>query len=271
MLVEGALGVAHSAQRATKHFELAQLFWVTSPMTRVALDTSLDVPEIDAARDMPAPTGVLFFETPLPALPSYQGAGLSKVPTSMPDEVPVSALFWYPREDGIRVVAYARNGLLTSARVAHDTRSSGPLAEIVAFSIPRTEAMALGAEVSLDPRFKALLAFISATWVLMMTPTVAERKTIDPKTGGEPLPGAAPSAPLVTTIDLRPLRHEAKTEPADESGRVYRHRWIVRGHWRNQAHGPGRTKRRMTWVPSYIKGPEGAPLLATEKVMVWRR
>lgn len=36
------------------------------------------------------------------------------------------------------------------------------------------------------------------------------------------------------------------------------HRFIVRGHWRNQAVGPGRAERRKTWIAPHWKGPEGA-------------
>lgn len=32
--------------------------------------------------------------------------------------------------------------------------------------------------------------------------------------------------------------------------------WVVRGHWRNQVHGPGRTLRRQTWIEPYWKGEE---------------
>ena len=36
--------------------------------------------------------------------------------------------------------------------------------------------------------------------------------------------------------------------------------FLVRGHWRNQACGPGHTERRMTWIEPYWKGPEEAPI-----------
>lgn len=39
----------------------------------------------------------------------------------------------------------------------------------------------------------------------------------------------------------------------------------------SQPHGPERALRRQQWIPAYIKGPDGAPLLATERVNVWRR
>lgn len=83
-----------------------------------------------------------------------------------------------------------------------------------------------------------VLAFLAAMAVMMMTPTVAERRTLDVRTGrpADRVPDARPDN-LVTTIDLRPLRHV--TDEPGEGGRIYRHRWIVRGHWTHQPHGPG--------------------------------
>lgn len=37
--------------------------------------------------------------------------------------------------------------------------------------------------------------------------------------------------------------------------------WLVRGHWRNQAHGEGMRQRRMTWIEPHWKGAENAPLV----------
>jgi len=34
-------------------------------------------------------------------------------------------------------------------------------------------------------------------------------------------------------------------------------KFIVRGHWRNQAHGPGRSERKRIWIEPFWKGPEG--------------
>lgn len=44
------------------------------------------------------------------------------------------------------------------------------------------------------------------------------------------------------------------------------HRWEVRGHWRNQPHGPGRSERRMQWIDSFVCGPDDKPLVKKPKV-----
>lgn len=107
----------------------------------------------------------------------------------------------------------------------------------------------------------------------MTTPTTATRSRLDGRTGrgasGRTRPGD-----VVTVIDLRPMR--TVTDPADNSdstgsGRKLRHRHLVRGHWTRQSYGPGRQLRRLQWVDSYIRGPQGAPLTITETVYAWRR
>lgn len=74
--------------------------------------------------------------------------------------------------------------------------------------------------------------------------------------------------PDVRLIDLRPgTEHAAAYDRAAGRTREWRHRWMVRGHWRNQPYpslGKGVTRR--TWIAPYLKGPDGAPLLTTPKV-----
>lgn len=52
--------------------------------------------------------------------------------------------------------------------------------------------------------------------------------------------------------------------------REYRHRWIVRGHWRNQYY-PSRNDHRPIWIDPHLAGPEDKPLLGGERVNVLRR
>jgi hypothetical protein len=108
-----------------------------------------------------------------------------------------------------------------------------------------------------------LIAALGATWTLMQIPTGATPRQVT---------GAGGSGRhwqnqqrTVSIIDLRRLEHR-DTGATDNAGRAYRHRWYVRGHWREQAHGPRQTLRRPTWIPGYIKGPPGAPLLELERV-----
>lgn len=108
----------------------------------------------------------------------------------------------------------------------------------------------------------------------MQQPTLTSRTRIDPdRDETRRATRAGYSDPDVTIVDLRRLyQPEAPgDQPADGPARNYRYRWVVSGHWRNQPFGPQRSQRRQTWIPSYTKGPNGAPLLETERVNVWRR
>lgn len=67
------------------------------------------------------------------------------------------------------------------------------------------------------------------------------------------------------------LRHQKKA-PGDEPARTidYSHRFLVRGHWRNQ-YLPSTGGHRQQWINGYIKGPEDAPFIMREKVYSWTR
>lgn len=250
--------------------ETTTLYWVTAPMTQVAMQGSEKVPEIYPDRDMPTPTGLMAFEKPLPPLYGFAWGTFGNT-VKQPSDSPISALLW--RTDGDDVVVTARIWIGHHAPLPPNTTQRTPyepLHTAGVVRIPRRRAQNLD-ELDVEPEDRYLMAFLSTAWVQMMTPTLAQRTTIDPKTGGTPRPGVPASPPLVTTIDLRPIRHTDFSESDEKTGTVFTHRFVVRGHWRNQAYGTGHAQHRMTWIPAYIKGPESAPLLPTEKVMVWRR
>lgn len=65
------------------------------------------------------------------------------------------------------------------------------------------------------------------------------------------------SPPRVRMIDVRAPQHG----PSGEGRKVeWRNRWLVSGHWRQQAYGPGRQYRRPTWIEGYVKGPADKPM-----------
>jgi hypothetical protein len=80
----------------------------------------------------------------------------------------------------------------------------------------------------------------------------------------------------VSVIALR--RHEGSRQHG-ETNVQWAHRWPVRGHWAWRhcgAEHPGAQEyekgwRVRVWIPPYIKGPDGLPLVQTEKVYDLRR
>lgn len=95
---------------------------------------------------------------------------------------------------------------------------------------------------------------------------------------GRPLPKAkvkrtgAKTSPAgqVRVVRLRAQLRAARDAQQQADGqmgktREYRHRWVVRGFWR-QTWYPSAGVNRPQWIAPYLKGPQGAPLLGGEKV-----
>lgn len=106
--------------------------------------------------------------------------------------------------------------------------------------------------------------YVMALWMLLnQTVTKVEDESIDRPARRRAVKAKLP--PKVTVIRLR--REESHYEPRDGESLVeWHHRWIVRGHWRWQACGAGRTERKRIWIAPFIKGPESAPIKQSEKV-----
>jgi hypothetical protein len=68
------------------------------------------------------------------------------------------------------------------------------------------------------------------------------------------------------TVRIDPNLVRAARSGSREIALRLKYRHIVRGHYRNQAVGPGRKERRSTWIAPFWKGPEdGAKIVHTYK------
>lgn len=70
---------------------------------------------------------------------------------------------------------------------------------------------------------------------------------------------------MIRVVDIRRRRsgssHQQNgNQDGQQPKRTYSVRWVVRGHWRLQPCGPGRTPRRLVFINPYLTGPENAPL-----------
>ena len=71
----------------------------------------------------------------------------------------------------------------------------------------------------------------------------------------------------VVVVELRRVSVSKDEEPGEAH---YSHRFMVRGHWRNQWY-PSLKVHRQKWVHGYVKGPEDQELVLKERVWVWDR
>lgn len=110
------------------------------------------------------------------------------------------------------------------------------------------------ASIDLSMRlFAALLAFINQELIVETKAHSADR-------GDKRRAQRARMPEPQPAIEVVLRRAKAGTESARSVD--WHHRWIVRGHWRQQPYGPNSALRRPRFIPPYVKGPEGAPLLA---------
>jgi len=112
------------------------------------------------------------------------------------------------------------------------------------------------------------LGTLIATWLLMGQPIVTTLPEPLPRQTRRALQRANLPVPEVRVVKLRQPKHPHAE--AEAAGRTYTKRWVVRGHWRNQWY-PSRNDHRPIYIPTHIKGPDGAQLIVSEKVYDWSR
>lgn len=74
--------------------------------------------------------------------------------------------------------------------------------------------------------------------------------------------------PILKVIELRRAQGDSNGDGEERGTRHYTHRWIVRGHWRNQPYKDG---YRQKYIGSYVKGPKDLDLIVKQRVWNWDR
>lgn len=221
----------------------ASLYWVSDDLTDVAEQAATTLPVVTVAYDLlPSDMGLLCWSRPI------SGSGS-----------PVMGILW--RAVGGRLWIQTLQDP-TVLRTALPIGWLGPDEEWW---------IALDAPVHIETRGTsrglASLAMI-ATW-LLMSQTITEVAQVRPATAerrrlarqGDPDP----------VVQYVALRHRTVVGTPEQRGdREYRHRWIVRGHWRRQWYPSAQTHRPL-WIAPHLAGPEDAPLLRREQVFTLRR
>ncbi len=274
----------------------AELYWVSRDMVDVVLDASRSLPEWTPALATPATTGLLCWAksagtvsagTPVPEVVETNLKNPRFQPTMLTDKVATitdvawDGVWWWSRPDSglLQLVPCSRDDQSDYSLQLAKTTSPlwGAQTIIIKPDVPRTEE-ANGAESAYP-----FVSVVGAAWLLMAQANVAETRTISesppPRPQPEPIGDAdngAAGPELMrrpSTVTIVDLRAKATTsERGAESGRTYTHRFPVSGHWRQQACGPNHSQRKPRYIGDYLKGPEGAPLIAPKtRVHVLRK
>jgi hypothetical protein len=75
---------------------------------------------------------------------------------------------------------------------------------------------------------------------------------------------------ILRVVELRRARSHKEGEGRENGSREYTHRWIVRGHWRNQWY-PSEGRHKQKYIGEYIKGPDDLDLIVKQRVFNWDR
>lgn len=287
--------MAANERRAARDWAVAlraaELFYVSSDMTRMAVSAGLALPSYRLhAEDLPSPHGLLVWEGP--ATDGFDGGEFTGCPivgaSWAQQGAGVHVRTWALREDWIAYMAKgdARAGLadLTLSEV-RTLRMDYPQ-EIVCMAaswlpfgkIPGwlsampddTSRMTL-AEVedhsrSAGRQEQAERALV-VSWLLMGQTLSWGEDVPAPKSAVTAIRRLDPSLLMSARyVQLRRGVVSERGEAPEGSGRTYQYRWLVRGHWRN-AWYPSRQDHRPVWISPHWKGPDGAPILDPEKLV----
>lgn len=241
------------------------LYWLSADMTALAVSAAADLDAVCwSVQDRHALMGLLVAD-----------GGMGQIPLDVATAAPVAAVSWGPAPGGLLLWLWLDRAHLAAAAavggVSIDPGEVPPLLPMIGEVLPVTvEPQPVD---GIPARVRTIATTVWAAWQLMRQPTLADRAhaRVDRRITRAYTRAARP-APEVTIVDLRRLYRPTDPDQEQEGvGRIYRHRWVVRGHWRDQPCGQGRTQRRRIYVPAHIKGPDGAPLLDRVRVNVWRR
>jgi hypothetical protein len=251
------------------HLRAADLYWISDDMTALAMHAG---EQLAAARwataDRPSPIGLAVFD-----------GGLGMVDVAPGIHAPVQAVAWGPGPDSTLIVWHLLNGPQLLAELpGTDTTRVPPLLAVREARLPVTDEPVplddLPAHEGMRPS-RAIIGALAASWHLMQQPQLVDRSTVEAgRSDARSLRRAGLPDEGVTLIALRRQYTPKDRAPdAGSDGRHYRHRWVVSGHWREyrSERYSEETRASKQWIPSHVKGPDGAPLLSTEKVNVWRR
>lgn len=119
------------------------------------------------------------------------------------------------------------------------------------------------------------MRFLLTSWRMMQEPYIEDRAIMPSRHVLRRADRAMAKLPeredcAVRVVQLRRSSEKREHHGGEPDKIEWSHRWIVRGHWRNQWY-PSESRHAPKWIPPYVKGPEEAPLLEKDTVYLWNR
>lgn len=275
----------------TTCLEGSALYLVSEDMGHVLREATATLPGyVHDWQDEPAPWGFVVFEAPMVAVATIVGQrttpirGLSWQPMWFRDESgPKSDDRFGTGWPGLAIVQWVAatdiaedilkiKGLEASERFM---REQPPLLAFACDGWPIGWAWddeRLNPHIDGDPNPQRWNSGVLAAFFRIVGEEWADGGTVHP-TRSEKRRAARAQQPVpgpVRVVTLRKAAHFAGAAPIAREKQPWTHQWIVHGHWRNQWYA-SEGRHAPKFIPEYVKGPAGAPLLERPTVNVLRR
>lgn len=242
------------------------LIWVDTSLCRMVEETAPTVPGWSPGAVAPSDAGIMCFDRPVAPL-VWRDEGES-LPTTC------DGVAWRVQCDRMVLM------LLTRLRAHRDRlspiRARAPMVGSVSVSLPVSGEIGAGAEFGgdepevVEESARAGLAAVGACWLLMAQESVVEESdTAVPAPRRRRAAGVAEVASPVVSVSERRLRRRAVARGDGGRGSAVS-RWWVRGHWRQQPYGPGRSLRKPVFIEAHTAGAKGVPVSERRRVERWR-
>lgn len=260
----------------------AALWWVSPDMTQLAATAARTLPQWTPKRAVPHSSGIVV----------WCGDTITVTHPITEARVPVRAAYWFVYRNRLHVTAYTDTAALPKGT---QPESAKGLCEAGVFTIPLTKWIPANNTTARDTYH--VLQLLGATWLLSGQDGLAEKKLIKGQgkrskyihmgvTDGTGKSVSTQDVNLISIIQLKTHGRSdgqlADAEPTgadDQSpvhtdraggdkrdvgrGKVFHVRWVVRGHWRQQAVGPNHSEHKPVFIAPHVRGPQGAPLKTT--------
>lgn len=259
-----------------------EMWWVSEDMSKLAWDVTMSgtEPEDLSDHELPAPAGIMWLNG---------GGGPVLMNKMLPEKdflrtgntdselMSINAIIWYTPTiaiPGLDVGKPRFMGLTASPGIVRDTAQWNAIVSPMDLESNEIEYHRIPTYVTYYnlkflPRKMALVVMRLAREETLGEKTI---ETVGSGAGGNKKKNRSRPIAHITCASLRRQRYLSDAEREAEA-RDYSHRWIVRGHMRNQPVGPrnakGGQKHLRVWIAPYVKGPEDKPLVLKDRVQLF--
>jgi hypothetical protein len=279
-IAESQQGKDYFTEISTQLEQSNEMWWASEDMSKLAWDVTMSgtEPEDLSEKELPAPAGILWLNGgggPVLMNKTLPDKNFLRTGNTQSEMMSINAIIWYTPTvpiPGLDTGKPRFMGLTASPGVVRDTAQWNAIVSPMDLESNEIEYHRIPTYVTY---YK--LKFLPRKMALVVM-RLAREDALGEKTsetvGGNPSKkkNRLRRIQTVTCASLRRQRYLSEADREAEA-RDYSHRWIVRGHMRNQPIGPrnasGGQKHLRVWIAPYVKGPENKPLILKDRVQLF--